>query len=161
MYCQKCGKENPEDARFCMDCGADLSGYKVEISPKISVSAKAESGLTLKWRQKPEKYIEIKGLTGYDKLPLYKTFVRLDDKAFCPLCGNYDCLKLKNDCLKLKRTKPFYLYLCLACGIYLCSPELAKQEDLANLKGEQQQKQQEREIRERDGVKGFFSFQWK
>ena len=48
MYCPKCGKENPEDARFCMHCGADLSGYKVEVSPKIdvspkiSVSAKAE-----------------------------------------------------------------------------------------------------------------------
>ena len=40
MYCQKCGKENPEDERFCMHCGADLSGYKVEISPKIDVSPK-------------------------------------------------------------------------------------------------------------------------
>lgn len=38
MYCPKCGKENLEDARFCMHCGADLSGYKVEISPNISVS---------------------------------------------------------------------------------------------------------------------------
>lgn len=38
MYCPKCGKENQEDARFCMHCGADLSGYKVEISPKIDVS---------------------------------------------------------------------------------------------------------------------------
>jgi len=38
MYCPKCGKENSEGARFCMHCGADLSGYKVEISPNISVS---------------------------------------------------------------------------------------------------------------------------
>ncbi len=40
MDCPKCGKENREDARFCMDCGANLSGYKVEISPNITVSPK-------------------------------------------------------------------------------------------------------------------------
>ena len=45
MYCPKCGEENQEGAKFCMHCGADLSGYKVEISPKISVSAKAEGGV--------------------------------------------------------------------------------------------------------------------
>ena len=38
MYCPKCGKENLNGSRFCMHCGADLSGYKVEISPNISVS---------------------------------------------------------------------------------------------------------------------------
>lgn len=41
-FCPKCGKENPEDARFCMHCGVYLSGYKVEISPKIDVSPKIE-----------------------------------------------------------------------------------------------------------------------
>jgi hypothetical protein len=41
-FCPKCGKENPEGARFCMHCGADLSGYKVEISPKIDVGPKIE-----------------------------------------------------------------------------------------------------------------------
>ena len=43
MYCPKCGKENPEGARFCMHCGADLSEYKVEISPNIVVSPKIET----------------------------------------------------------------------------------------------------------------------
>ena len=42
MYCQKCGKKNPEGAKFCMHCGDNLSGYKVEISPKIEVSPKIE-----------------------------------------------------------------------------------------------------------------------
>jgi hypothetical protein len=42
MYCPKCGKENPEGARFCMHCGADLSECKVEISPNINVSPKIE-----------------------------------------------------------------------------------------------------------------------
>ena len=40
MHCPRCGKENPEDANFCMHCGADLREYKVEISPKIEVSPK-------------------------------------------------------------------------------------------------------------------------
>jgi len=38
MYCPKCGKENPEGARFCMHCGTNLEKAKVEISPKIEVS---------------------------------------------------------------------------------------------------------------------------
>jgi adenine-specific DNA methylase len=42
MYCPKCGKENPEDAKFCMHCGVDLREYKVEISPKIDVSPNIE-----------------------------------------------------------------------------------------------------------------------
>ncbi len=32
MYCQKCGKENPDDHKFCKDCGAPL--YPTELSPK-------------------------------------------------------------------------------------------------------------------------------
>jgi hypothetical protein len=42
MYCPKCGNENSEGARFCMHCGVDLSGYKVEISPRINVAPKIE-----------------------------------------------------------------------------------------------------------------------
>ena len=130
MYCPKCGKENQEDARFCMHCGADLSGYKVEVapkievSPKISVSAKAESGVALKWKLKPIKYAKIEGV---GKLPVYEedTLAELEDKHFCPLCGNYASLK------KLKEIEGVYkviekgeekevyaiynLYHCLAC----------------------------------------------
>ncbi len=39
-FCPKCGKENPGGTIFCMHCGADLSGYKVEISPNFDVSPK-------------------------------------------------------------------------------------------------------------------------
>jgi tetratricopeptide (TPR) repeat protein len=64
MYCLKCGKENPEDVRFCMHCGADLSGYKIEISPRIEVSPrviistvdKEQSGLLVE--DKPSKALE-------------------------------------------------------------------------------------------------------
>ena len=121
MYCAKCGKENPEDARFCMHCGADLSGYKVEISPKIevapkiSVSAKAEGGVALKWKQKPSKHVEIK---GYGKLPVYLKFVRLEDKVFCPLCGNYGSVEDEVDA-----RKEGWVYHCLACDKYFCGDE--------------------------------------
>jgi len=39
MYCPKCGKENPEGARFCMHCGADLRRYRIEnIEEKLRES---------------------------------------------------------------------------------------------------------------------------
>lgn len=65
MYCPKCGKENSEDAKFCMHCGADLSEYKVEISPKIEVSPKIDVSLDieklrdLKIPDKEEAIVEI------------------------------------------------------------------------------------------------------
>ncbi len=34
MYCPKCGKENPEDARFCGNCGEDLSIIVEETANK-------------------------------------------------------------------------------------------------------------------------------
>jgi RNA polymerase subunit RPABC4/transcription elongation factor Spt4 len=113
MYCPKCGEENPEDARFCMHCGADLSGYKMEISPKISVSAKAEGGVALKWKQKPIRYAEIK---GYGKLPVYREFVTLEETPFCPLCGNYGCVEEESEILE----GTFPLYHCSACNKYFC-----------------------------------------
>ena len=138
MYCPKCGKENPEGARFCMHCGADLSGYKVEISPKIevspkiSVSAKAESGMTLKWKLKSEKFAEIEGLEWKlnGKLPVYEEndLAELGGKHFCPFCGNYDCLKKFrnregegiNKVIELEGEEKevyaiFNIYDCLAC----------------------------------------------
>lgn len=35
MYCPKCGKENPENARFCMHCGEDLQRVKIENVEEI------------------------------------------------------------------------------------------------------------------------------
>jgi len=130
MYCPKCGKENLEDAKFCMHCGADLSEYKVEVapkievSPKISVSAKAEGGMTLKWKQEPIKYAKIEEV---GKLPVYEEddLAKLEDKHFCPLCGNYASLKKLEEIdgvykvLEKGEEKVVYaiynLYQCLAC----------------------------------------------
>jgi uncharacterized protein YacL len=28
VYCSKCGRKNPEDARFCNNCSAPLAGYR-------------------------------------------------------------------------------------------------------------------------------------
>ena len=124
MYCPRCGKENPEGARFCMHCGADLREYKVEISPKIEVSpkihaeAKAEGIPYPKWKPKPERYVEIK---GEGKLPVYKRFAEFNGKFFCPQCGNYDSL----ECESVLKTKyiegnsvtivEYDVYRCLAC----------------------------------------------
>ena len=130
MYCPKCGKKNLDDVRFCMHCGADLSEYKVEISPKIevspkiSVSAKAESGMTLKWKHAPIKYAKIEGV---GKLPVYEedTLAKLEDRHFCPLCGNYASLKKLKEIdgvykvIEKGEEKEVYaiynLYHCLAC----------------------------------------------
>jgi len=116
MYCPKCGKENPEDASFCMHCGTDLSEYrveispKVEVSPKISVSAKAEGGLSLKWKKELDGFAEVE---GYGRLPFYRDFVKLGDEVFCPLCGNYGCVERIAG-------RGNHLYHCLACNKYFC-----------------------------------------
>jgi len=130
MYCPKCGEQIPEGSRFCMHCGADLSEYtvevapKIEVSPKISVSAKAESGMTLKWKQEPIKYAKIEGV---GKLPVYEedTLAKLEDKHFCPFCGNYASLKKLEEMegvyevIEKGEEKEVYaiyhLYRCLAC----------------------------------------------
>ena len=125
MYCPKCGKENPEGARFCMHCGADFSGYKVEISPKIdvspkiSVSAKVEGVPYPKWKPNVDEYAKIK---GQGELPVYKKFAEFDGKSFCPQCGNYDSLEYigRAGSLLIQGDKYFLnvyeLYNCLACN---------------------------------------------
>ncbi|MDI6810693.1 MAG: zinc-ribbon domain-containing protein [archaeon] len=50
MYCPKCGKENPEEARFCMHCGVDLRSRR-GISQNISASAEEETTKRLKKRE--------------------------------------------------------------------------------------------------------------
>ena len=32
MYCSQCGKQIPEDARFCMHCGASMSAEDTQVS---------------------------------------------------------------------------------------------------------------------------------
>jgi len=124
MYCPKCGKEIPEGSRFCMHCGADLSEYKVEVSPNINVSpkvsayAKAEGVPYPKWKPKVENYVEIK---GEGKLPVYERFAEFNGKPFCPQCGNYDSLDnmgLRGQIMN-KRYEwildKYTIYKCLAC----------------------------------------------
>lgn len=135
MYCQKCGKEISEDARFCMHCGADLSEYtvenspKIEVSPKISVSAKAEGGVALKWKQKPIRYAKIK---GKGKLPVFENFIPGSgseatdpERFYCPQCGNYGALVYDEDPFwfvyeyykegDILFKREYYIYKCQAC----------------------------------------------
>lgn len=124
MYCPKCGKANPEGARFCMHCGVDLNGHKVEFSPNINVSpkvsayAKAEGVPYPKWKPKVEEYVKIKG----EKLPVYSRFAEYSGKPFCPLCRGYDSLE-KEPILKTRHVNSksvtivkYDVYRCLACG---------------------------------------------
>ena len=93
MYCPKCGKENPEGARFCMHCGADLSGYKVEISPKIDVSPKISVSA------KAEGYPRCPncGNVLTDRNKLFSC--QICGKKVCDMCGfHYNGLKLCERC---------------------------------------------------------------
>ena len=121
MYCSKCGKENLEGARFCMHCGADLSGYKmeispkIEVSPKISVSAKAEGVPYPKWKPKPKWKAKIKGMGS---LPVYEDFPKSEHGIFCPECGNMNSLKYDGKCSGMKDQViyGYERYHCQACG---------------------------------------------
>ena len=155
MHCPRCGKENPEDANFCMHCGADLREYKVEISPKIEVSpkvsayAKAEAVPYPKWKPKVERYVEIK---GKGKLPVYKRFAEHEGKPFCPQCGNYDSLEYISkvgEIIKLSDNKRMIvkhnLYRCLAsaCNKFCLREEEAKSfeiKEYVKIKGEKGEK---------------------
>ena len=59
-------KENPEGARFCMHCGADLSGYMVEISSKIEVSPKIEVKPSIS--AKPTPSAEMCAICGKERI---------------------------------------------------------------------------------------------
>jgi RecJ-like exonuclease len=74
MYCPECGKENQDDARFCMHCGADLSECKVQISPKIVVSP------TMKVKTSTEKTEPMCAFCGEVKAVV-----------ICPKCGRMVC----------------------------------------------------------------------
>jgi len=45
MYCPKCGAENPDDAKFCHKCGAELSA--IVRSPEGAAKPEAESSTGL------------------------------------------------------------------------------------------------------------------
>ena len=33
MYCPNCGQQQPDDTKFCSNCGADLQAVKQESNP--------------------------------------------------------------------------------------------------------------------------------
>ena len=72
MFCENCGKEIPEDAKFCPECGAKVSeetGYEIseEITAPGNPGEKAESGqaLAVPQEKKPRKKKETYAADGH------------------------------------------------------------------------------------------------
>ena len=44
MYCQKCGAENPEEAKFCRNCGWQMSNSENQVKqdPQFAEVASSE-----------------------------------------------------------------------------------------------------------------------
>ena len=69
-----------DDAKFCIHCGADLSGYKVEISPKIEVSPKIGVEVKPSVSAKPNPSAEMCAICGKSRAV-----------AVCKKCGRGVC----------------------------------------------------------------------
>jgi len=105
MYCPKCGKEIPEGSRFCMHCGADLSGYKVEVSPKIDVSPKISVSAKAEYPRCPNC-----GNVLTDRNKLFSC--QICGKKVCDTCGfHYNGLKLCERCKTKKEEEDRKEYL--------------------------------------------------
>jgi hypothetical protein len=44
MYCQQCGAENPEDAKFCRKCGCQIATAQVEKQKTATVEVAIKDG---------------------------------------------------------------------------------------------------------------------
>jgi len=42
MFCQKCGKENPDGAAFCNSCGTDLIQKEPPVASTVAISKQNE-----------------------------------------------------------------------------------------------------------------------
>ena len=70
MFCENCGKEIPDDAKFCPECGAAVSGepeYRAEDKPAEAVK-KAPAAITVpkekKLRKEKETYVKDGQVSG-------------------------------------------------------------------------------------------------
>jgi hypothetical protein len=61
MFCKICGQQNPDDAKFCMSCGAAMSVVKEEMTPKVE--NKVASVETIK--SKPNAFQKILFLVSF------------------------------------------------------------------------------------------------
>ena len=69
MYCSKCGKENPDEAKFCSDCGAALvhssSKEVAKLAETLEGDEKTGAKVILKALEAPLYYISANaGLEG-------------------------------------------------------------------------------------------------
>jgi len=65
MYCNNCGKHNPEDSKFCQVCGAKLNGQS-ESKPKVEEST-PEVDIKTKNDSLWDKFAEVYDAKGEDR----------------------------------------------------------------------------------------------
>ena len=129
MHCPRCGKENPEDANFCMHCGADLREYKVkvEISPKVEIKPKIHAEAKIdtipKWTPKAKFMLELKGkeLPVYEKIPEIPHKIR-PECFVCPECKSFGSINWSED-EKFVQIKDNTAYECVLCHCVSCEAE--------------------------------------
>lgn len=67
MYCPKCGHQNPDDARFCMQCRADLAALlpaAVESPAASSPTPRQNSAGTTPWKRVVAAVVVLVALLG-------------------------------------------------------------------------------------------------
>lgn len=67
-HCAKCGAENPDTAKFCKNCGADLSSVKVVKEGRKKISKKNNKNKKKLWLSLVALIVIIIGLIGYKQV---------------------------------------------------------------------------------------------
>lgn len=49
MYCRKCGKENPNEASFCRECGAALDRQSIKPKEVVQSIDSEDASITINW----------------------------------------------------------------------------------------------------------------
>jgi len=65
MYCNNCGKHNPEDSKFCKHCGSEIKRVTSEHKNDTSPDEKKDSSKVEETKSIPEDKKEKGGLTGW------------------------------------------------------------------------------------------------
>lgn len=86
MKCDRCGRDNPDDLRFCQDCGNRLSAPRVEATPPRGVALGGEAGVRAR---PPAPEFDFSPKMESDGVTCGRCgTVNPPGSRFCPECGN-------------------------------------------------------------------------